>query len=279
MLTEAPAIKANQCTIYESVAETIGLIGTASSENANHSLSEGKGWLGVATVDDVKRLLSDGWDAGVKRVSKNLGDIEIEARPVSIKRRKVRGDFGDDIDMQAVYRGDLDKAWTSTRRRSGAGPQCVSLIVDICANSGTKADALFWRGAAALFLSDKLTEAGYSVAIYAAASSVGAYCGHGKKSTTMVVPVKNFSTPLDMNNIASVICLAGYFRTAFFCHLYRGDKATNCGLGKHVPCGDVHKEEIAALNGITGFHRIKNKETAVSFIKEIEKMLNGGNDE
>lgn len=169
-------------------------------------------WLGAPDFATLKSRLETGWPEGVERLMR-LAVREIEA--TSIRRRRVRGDQGDEIDMQAVYRGDLSRAWTRTRRQNRTGTRQVNIVCNLGASASTDSAELFWRGASALRVAAALTEAGYTVGIYAGE------CGRdsdesGSVTVAQFVEIKAPDSPLDMSALAAITCMPGFFRTSLF---------------------------------------------------------------
>lgn len=192
----------------------------------------GADWLGAANRAELFRRLSEGWAEGARRLSEvEVPDVEAK----SVRRRKVRGDQGDWIDMQAVYRGDLSRAWTRTRKRETSAPRSVSVVINLGANCGVTAESLAWRGISALRLCESLTEAGYSVAIYGTVAGRGADIS-SKVDSIQLVEIKAEDQPLDLDRLAALTIMPGWFRTSGFAGLVLGCDAVGAqactGLGK-----------------------------------------------
>lgn len=205
----------------------------------------GESWFGAPTFEALQSRLREGWPDGSRRL------LEIATRdinPASIRRRRVRADQGDEVDMQAVWRGDMSRAWTRTRRQNRTGVRSVSIIVNIGAHAGVTADKLFWRGASALKLASALTDAGYSVAIYGAAS--GQDCDiKGTVDTVQFVSIKDEDQPLDLDRLAALTAMPGYFRTSLFAGICKAadlrSKMVDSGLGR--PAQDLFTKAVALL--------------------------------
>lgn len=192
--------------------------------------SESEEWFGASSFDELQRRLREGWSDGSRRL------LEIATRdinPASIRRRRVRADQGDEVDMQAVWRGDLGRAWTRTRRQNRTGVRSVSIIVDLGAHCGVGADSLFWRGASALKLASALTEAGYSVAIYGAASAKKADYA-SKVDAVQMVSIKDEDQPLDLDRLAALTAMPGFFRSSLFAGIIKA-----CDLRSSTACGTL----------------------------------------
>jgi hypothetical protein len=176
----------------------------------------GNAWFGVDTYSDVQMLLNTGWPNGVARMLEALQGIAAPQAATSIKRRKTRGDHGDEFDWQAAAQGMTDIAWTRPVLRQIAASRTVTLFCDLTHGSTymTGAEQFFWRGAAMLYLADSLSAAGYNVRIIGAVR---------QRLLTALSPIRQFNVqikqpdmPVDLNSLASSLCLAGFTRTLIF---------------------------------------------------------------
>lgn len=198
----------------------------------------GQKWYGAPTVTELYKRFREGWAEGSRRLS------EIATRdihPVSIRRRRERAEFGDEVDMQSVYRGDLPRAWTRCRRRAGSGVRSVTIVVNLGANCTVDADQMFWRGAAALRLADALVGSGYSIAIVGA-EACQRYDSDSNNVLAQFVEIKAEDQPLDLDKLAALTAMPGYFRTTLFGGIcYAADlngREVDWGLGSDT-CGEL----------------------------------------
>lgn len=176
-------------------------------------------WYGAPDKATLFRRLSEGWPEGVDRLS----EVElplIEAK--SVRRRRERGDQGDSIDMQSVYRGDLSRAWTRTRKRESSGIRSVSLLINLGASASVSADKLAWRGISALRVCEALTEAGYAVAIYGVEGGTGVEASGKTIDLVQFAEIKAADQPLDLDRLAALTIMPGYFRTTMFAGMALG---------------------------------------------------------
>src|SRR5262245_18020116 len=166
-------------------------------------------WLGAGckTGADVQRLCRDGWAHGRDRMAKLLDTIDTSNLvPMDMRRRLHRADFGDALDLAAVYAGRLSTAWTLARRRGAVAPRRVDIVANMICSGFENSDVLFWRGAAAIALADKLEAAGYMVRLvvgFAGANEAG--------QISCRITVKDHDRPLDIATISAVL-LPGFFR-------------------------------------------------------------------
>ena len=170
-------------------------------------------WTGCDSAEQFAERIRRGWVDGADRLMK-LPIREVE--PVSIKRRRRFGEQGDDLDIHKVYRGELDTAWTYHKReaKNSVGRQ-ITVVCNLSASCGVNAEQLFWRGASALRLAETLESAGYSVRIVAAMSSNGVD-EDSKVNNCYLFEVKSLDQPIDVSNLAAIVCLSGYYRVIGF---------------------------------------------------------------
>ncbi|MEW6359304.1 MAG: hypothetical protein AB1696_23415 [Planctomycetota bacterium] len=170
-------------------------------------------WHGVEDAEHIFTYAKTGWTDGVRRTREALKGLGIP-RISSFRRQRRQSDFGDYVDMQRIYSGDVARAWTKTVRvQDKAHRQLapVTLFVAVSANCNRSADEFFWRGAVAATLADAIQSAGRPVQIVA--------YEHGRDTFTngddslISVEVKEADMPLDMGNVAYQLALAGFFRT------------------------------------------------------------------
>lgn len=174
----------------------------------------GRRWYGdLESMDEAADLLEKGWPEGAERVSKlaaSISDVLPKAKSV---RRKLRwAEDGDEVDRDRVLSGDLDHSWRSSRREAVDAPRTISIETNWGGNCHLTAEQLFWQGAMAAALADRLEDAGYRVEIYAdnyVHHSRGAKTGH---SLTRV-RIKEAESPLRPDVLAAALCHAGIFRT------------------------------------------------------------------
>ena len=166
-------------------------------------------WLGAPTLSEFNNRLQKGWNEGVEKIQK-IATKEIN--PMSLRRRKIKADQGNDLDIHAVYRGDLSRAWTKTKKQAKAGTtRSVSLICNLSCSHSVTSEKLFWRGASVLKLADVLIQAGYNVSIYGAA---GTDC-YSKRKLFQFIEIKAEDQPLDISNLASLVAMPGFKRIKF----------------------------------------------------------------
>jgi len=195
----------------------------------------GASWFGVSSLRELERVVRDGWTDGVKRIYDAVGTIGNTVTPMSIKRRTVRSDQGDEYDVHRAMGGGLDTAWSSRKRqaRPVAGAE-ITIATQIGLLSNDSTDEVFWRGAACVRLADILTEAGYRVRIVG--YNAGDFCFTGPDGKNLgklfICEIKKAGQQLDLASLAATVALAGTYRHYFlFNQLSSGFKsASNYGV-------------------------------------------------
>ena len=189
-------------------------------------------WWGVhGGYAAVKGFVSGGWRDGVEKAHAAL-EVLNAPRLKTIRRRKIRSDFGDHLDMQAVYGGNLDRAWESTHRDAGAMQQgqTVTLVVNLGAAWTVAAKDMCWKGAAATGLCDELQKSGRNVRIIGYTAQEGIYKNGGNK--VVIVTLKEYQDVLNESIIAATTALAGFFRSYIFKALRVDESQVGCGRGR-----------------------------------------------
>lgn len=188
-------------------------------------------WTGCESAEQFAERIKQGWVDGADRLMQ-LPIKEVE--PTSIRRIRYRGEQGDDLDIHRVLRGDLDTAWEYRKRgcRSSVGRH-ITIVCNIAANCSVDADRLFWRGASALRLAETLESAGYSVRLVAGMGATG-IDSKGNVDNGYLFEIKSPEQPVDVANLAAVVCLPGYFRIIGF-----GAKVWACNTNGLVASGGL----------------------------------------
>ena len=259
------------------------------TEALNHSPNSE--WIGARNnlgkgnvYEFTKHIATHGWAEGVKNIEKNLSNIGEVQRPVSMKRRRVRADQGDELDIHAVYRGDLDHAWLRMGRRQGTGTRFITIGVSLSVNASQSGEQLMWAAGAAMQFADVLTEGGYSVRI------IGIYAGKNCFNTSGIHPTqyitvtaKDYEDPVDMNRLTTSIASAAFFRSYVFC-AFSDTEVSNVSYGLGQPA-IAKKQDLANIVASDELFvscdvaKVNSKETAVEWINKRVKEFGGTPDE
>lgn len=222
-------------------------------------------WFGRG-VYDIKEAIAkcdQPWPDGANKALEYFSDIKVP-RVTKRRRRPTRGDFGDEVDLQKLYKGETDTAWKTRKRQTmDVGRKNIHVVVQVNENCRTDADSLFWRGAAALALVKGYRGAGYNVQVSAIAVSRGVY-RRMPDPVAELVTVKHYHDPLNVEMLASILCFAGFFRGMVFyakcCH--RSDCSAN--LGYSVDAGPFLSGKDYVL-----IPRINTQHKAQEFISNV----------
>lgn len=204
-------------------------------------------WLGIrGGTAAVERAVKHGWSEGRRRAVESIAQITVP-KIKNLKRQKARADAGDHLDMQRVYGGDLERAWETTRRDVGVNirSQLVTLVVNIGALCNVRAEEMYWRGAAALVACDTLERSGRRVEIIAYNYASQVYPGSEHPTGLTVVKVKAFEDAVNLDQLASTLALAGFFRTYIFIAKLAAPFKASRGLGV-----TIHQAPSAELLGV-----------------------------
>ena len=153
----------------------------------------------------------------------------------TIRRHKARGDFGDALDMQAVYSGNLSRAWERTVRDQGVQQQSSNIIiaVNLTASASKSPEQFFWRGATASVLARALIQAGRNVKVQAYDWGTNVFTDSRKDLQCFFV-IKDFQDVLDYNKLFTITSHAGFFRYYVFNAMECTKFKTRSSLGRPV---------------------------------------------
>ena len=270
---------------YPSVADAIANARSSYVRIENQRLVNGylnndsrrQEWYGFnGNALEVIASFHDGNPKAERKVHDFHSDITASLpRAIGVNRTLVRGSLGDDLDIHAVNRGGLDRAWSSRQRRVKQGPSILRLCVDICANAGADGDSLAMRGVAGLALASVMVKAGYSVEIIATLAVSRFVSGHNMTASTVIKPRH---AQVDLGLLAATIATAGFFRTIGFCQIVRAadDLDADCydGLGSAL---DAEKllpvpDRVTQLFVPNAIH---DQVTAKKWVGETVRLLQG----
>ena len=193
--------------------------------NANMGLS----WYGFATQQAGIDAFRHGWPEGAERLEAALRDVTTDVRILSRKRKSEWADTGDDVDMQRVWSGGIDRAFRRTRRQHRTSPGTVTIAVSQAISSGTPSDQLFWAGAAALRLAMNLENAGHTVEIVA--NTVCTNLTISGKSGAVTIVAKAAGAPIDLGALAGIVCSGITMRHFSLLQFQRADETVRSNSG------------------------------------------------
>ena len=226
-----------------------------------------KNWFGPKneTPEQVKELCRTGWQYGVNEAEKMRDQISLPVME-SLKRKIIKGNQGDFLDIHKVNRGQLDIAWTKKRRSSSRGPRRFQLICKLGGSCFLSGIQLLWRGVACLALAQALIEAGNSVEIIGFNNTKRVYLDGTNIMNT--VQIKEYSTPFDINALTTVIGLSGFYRYYMFLARLQLDKEASYGLGHSAD--EPPKIESGQAKQIVIPHDLLEKSAVVNYLKTVD---------
>jgi hypothetical protein len=259
---------------YDSVSSFVhaarnDLVNPSQRERRDNWLTRDRGdWYGADchTGNDVIAKLRDGWPEGRAKCEAMLSKIDTSNLvPISRKRRLVKTDMGDHLDIQKVYMGELDTAWQVAKRQSTRGPQHISILANMVCSGAEDSEVLFWRGVAAIALADKLEEAGYNVRLVV---GFGGPTGQSDEPTSCRITVKDYGMPLDVSTVSSVI-MPGFFRAIG--HMWIDGHCKKTGGAN----GGIMVKQCKVEEGETVLsHEIRNESSALATVQKIIEKIN-----
>ncbi|HEX7646342.1 MAG TPA: hypothetical protein VF450_02905 [Noviherbaspirillum sp.] len=234
-------------------------------------------WLGIPRswptdpAGIAKRLML-GYQEGAERVRAMRETISLPSM-VNVRRRPVWGEQGDFVDMDRVRAGQLDTAWRGVRKVTCQPPR-VLILADTGANFLVEAEAMAWRGVAALALADALNAAGYQVGIVQG-HKLKIYAD-GNYRLLITTVVKPFRAPLSVLDLASAIVLPATFRSiGLGASWYLADKDLSGGCGCHVDMGTVDAPDMGQNLTVVLDSNICDAATARTWVEQQIQTIEG----
>ncbi len=169
-------------------------------------------WGKAASLAQFKDMLTETNPEGADLIRNLIAGLEHTAPPaVEIRRRSQWKDDGDEVDVQRMRNGELDRMWWGSTRSHRTVNPIVKIYVDNMASWIVDAKDLFWCGAAAAAAAELAERAGWRVELISIASS-----NHGDVTACSTWTVKRSNEPLDLESIAASLCTSSALRTAHF---------------------------------------------------------------
>ncbi len=204
---------------------------------------EGGGWYGP-TNRNSKDVISHALLGDVELCEKylkpmiakleeftNLRTIDYVQHVKEVKRKKVRKDFGDELDIHQIYQGRADKAWTTTERiEQDSKHHLVTLLIELTDNVRQDVVPTLWKAAVVTFLQREIERAGKSLRVIAASASSGTICNDNRNVTTSII-VKEYNETLNFERLAAMSHL-GFYRVFGFAAKNCYDKDLMSSLGR-----------------------------------------------
>jgi hypothetical protein len=226
----------------------------------------------LASYDALGEAVLSEWQHGIELFDKMQSDIQAEQLPTPKSRRRTgvwSEDDGDDFNFDRFRTGA--PFWRTSKRRSGNGPNVVTICVDVGGNCNIDHEALIWRGVAAVSAAKVLERAGYRVELWACCSLSGAFRdGFG---LFMGVRLKRHNDRLDITSLINGIS-GWFFRSVLFSLVNVCEGRTpEYGLGQHRG-SKAFIHHIANANAIM-VEDCWNRKTALEAIRKLIPLAVG----
>lgn len=183
----------------------------------------GAGWFGpgVDTPNGFVAKVKQGWPELTARVKAKaeLLRFKPDTLPPSLtsamRRRRVRADAGSELDIHRVYQGQLDTAWSDTRRElHHVRRRAAQIYVAISCHSGRSAAESEWRAAVVYRICELFQRSGFAVEITVGSTGTNVY-RDGPAKTHVSYTAKSSGMPMDLNRVA-LQCVNGWNRVYCF---------------------------------------------------------------
>jgi len=196
-------------------------------------------WWGAKSFEEVQHKIENGWPELREQLLKMMEGIELEL-PVfpslqqTRRRKRVRGEFGDDLDIQRVWSGQLDTAWARPVRtqRQAVNTKRITLAFDVTANAMVNNKMALWRAALCTLLVDSLARAGRVFEVWVVDSTSGPFTWHGRPPRNLWSAwcVKQAADPIVLDRLCAMVSV-GFMRTAGFMAMGAGPWEPSAGFG------------------------------------------------
>lgn len=259
--------------------DNVGEFLEATREPTEYSKGRWNGVVNNSTVrfagceypEAIKRL-ETGYQDAIADIDNLIIEIPETIKPVTRKRKKKRGDFGEEYDILRAWSGNLDTAWQSMERRAVQGPATITIAANQTINARTDKSVLFWRGAAAVALTDMLEKAGYRVEILSLFVVRSGNPKNGQNGPLFLqIKSKASDMPLDKGMCAAALANSAFLRVNFF--------QWACCQDDWFPAGDIGQmrstEQYAAMapGTIGDLEQVKDASSAARWIENsLEKI-------
>lgn len=271
--------------------EVVNKAGVAmDNENFSGHKKQSESWYGVAGgVKVVQDLYDNGWPDGATRIDNMVQKLVTPnmAFGDSTRRKMAKGDHGDEIDSSDFYAGRFDRAWRRTHRAQRVSTRSVAILLTWGAPWFVNAEAMFWRGAAAVAIAEVLEAQGYKVEIWNAMYTTGMRT-HGTEgapaSQFVAYKAKAQDTYCDRDTMASAICMAGTFRFYGFRAIqHLGNTTDKCVFRSYGSAGEPEKRHVDLINHLHdhavldfGNRYPSNEAEAITWVDEAVVKINAG---
>ena len=191
----------------------------------------------------------------IANASKQLSDLVDSIDVSGFKRRLAWSDSRGRVNASRLLNGD--STFRRTIRKSSAPVEAVALVIPTMGNCGVKPEILFAKTAVALAASEILSEAGFTVEVWAYAYSQSCLdeAKNGTKNTIAALRLKDADEPLN-EAIAASGGSSWFFRSGFF-SMWAAHGDAGWGLGHARDLTDTEAKDVCNIIGLEQAHVMK----------------------
>lgn len=197
---------------------------------------------GISSIRDINKMCNQGWKYGERQVDKLLHNVTPLIPRVKRLRRKLRrSDQGDEVDIHAVWSGNLDRAWSVAKRTEAIeGIRKAEIWLQPGANASVSAKDMVYGALAAVVLAESFIKQNISVKVGLADYAIRASFGSGdswsnSKDMLLTQTLKDFDAPLNRRELV-LMSHPGFYRTYFFRCYCATEDTLSWGLGQAKEC-------------------------------------------
>lgn len=246
----------------------------------------GMSWLGPTnrSYDDVvnhsifgdQKLLNDNLKPMIAQLDERLKLFDNFNEVQVAKRKRFKGNAGDELDIHKVNQGKLDTAWSYMKKiEVDQDFHLYTILIDIGGNAGINANDTLWVAASCLYLNDVLQSAGKNVQIIVGGASKRCYLnGYGSISTCSV---KKYNEHLNIERLGVMSNIAFYRSVGFMLKCVpeiKTDWGLGCSytLGEHMPF-HLRDEIREGKTKVVNLPKSLNIDQAIKSIRRAEKDI------
>ena len=217
----------------------------------------------------LSTYVNTGWDDGLKIIDEMMRDLSdaVTQKPKTRRRRRRWSDEGGDDVCYDRLRAGQDRFWVDREKRECSGPGTATVLVNISAHSVWKSKDILWRGAAALCITELLTNAGFNVEVVVGCVSEGCYTD-GTDAFTAVT-VKQASDRIDRSTLTNAVS-GWFFRSVGFAswQYESSGRTTSSGLGRAGKLSDDAIEVMTGDERAVIVEEVKTREDAIEVVRQ-----------
>lgn len=233
----------------------------------DHGMGSGVHWAGAANTADAVAKLTAPYEEGatiISRIEKAAANIKLPPK-MDTRRRRVRGDQGDELDIHAVWRGQSQTAWARMGKRQGTSPPMVSIVINSIIRADNDKTVISYRGAVGIVLCQLLEKFGYRVRLVVARGGEAGLSSPREKFSCRTT-IKDYGKPLDRETVACATHPAMQRILGIRWSWVHMD-------GRGSPTGNSVGEAVKDANEIFISSEVENERTAITRINSVIKEL------